>query len=217
MLQTRVGLTEVNLGAIRRTEHHHVGQFDYCINGGVTHQQGLTEARAEAVFQLIPVAVRNTPPNADAAHGIGQIALMAGRSVPDGCEAFLRTAGAQVRPEKCSDYLTPGGFFFTTKRDTNTFIVFLDNNQDEGHRVVWYDMTGREQFEWYEAFLAAGKTHNRVALTVGLRGTNLARLVTRAQVQAALLRSPSLSRRRPAHHVVPNHQWPDPVVRNLFG
>ena len=87
---------------------------------------------------------------------------------------------------------------------------------DHGHRVRWYDLTGREQYEWYEAWMDNNRTHLGVeAETRGLRGTHPARIPeTVAGIQAAIERSLTAVRHRPVGHVIPQNQWDD-VSRRL--
>ena len=184
------------------------------MSSGHCHQQGLNVDRAQAVLNVIPQPVKDHPPDADTAWGIGQIAKMADREIPDGCEALVLAGGGNIVPEKKQDYYYPGGFWFTTTTAMKNFILFLYNNQDAADRVLWYNMTGREQFEWYQAFEANGRTHARVAGTTGLRGTNLNALNTPGALAAAVAVSPSLAERRPNHHPVPPALWP--VARQLF-
>ena len=88
---------------------------------------------------------------------------------------------------------------------------------DDGHRVKWYNLTGREQYEWYDAYNRSNKTHLRnEAETRGLRGTNLNDITDQVSLVAAMDRSPSLAHRHPHAHVIPQHQWND-VVQDLFG
>jgi hypothetical protein len=188
--------------------------MDYCVNSGVAHQPTLSHTHATALFNAIPQQLKNHPTSNELAYAIGQIALQANRSIPNGCEQRLTNNGL-AQPKKAQLYIAPGGVLFTSRRSADTFILFLYNNQDDGHRCLWYDMTGREQVEWQRVFNSNGMTHNRIPQTAGLRGTNLGLLTTAAQVQAATVHSPSLSRRRPPNHPVAQNLWP--VARNLFG
>ena len=75
---------------------------------------------------------------------------------------------------------------------------------DDAHRVVWQDLTGLQQFEWYRAWTSTDGTHLRnVPATNGLRGTDPARL-NATNIEAAILRSPSLRDRRPPAAVITN-------------
>ena len=93
---------------------------------------------------------------------------------------------------------------------------------DPRHRVQWPDLTGREQYEWFECWERAGRTHLRMAnATRGLRGTDLDRLTTVHNVQAAMANSPSLATRRPAQHRINEDDWANAanaadVARQLF-
>lgn len=88
---------------------------------------------------------------------------------------------------------------------------------DDVAREKWYNLTGREQYEWYRAWERANRTHLRAgAETKGLRGTDLSRITTQAELNTAMTFSPSLSRReRPTGHLVTQHDW-DEVRNRLF-
>ena len=83
------------------------------------------------------------------------------------------------------------------------------------HRVLWPDLTGREQHEWYQAFMRLKRTAARHESTLGLRGTDLSRFTNAAEVRAAVARSPTLAVRRPDNHAVTEDEWPQPQ-RLLF-
>ena len=94
---------------------------------------------------------------------------------------------------------------------------------DTGHRVKWYNMTGREQWEWYDAWVDQDQTHLRVeSETRGLIGTDPGRILTIQALNMAMDRSPSLAGRRPANlifadgNALTDQEWNSAVVRQLF-
>ena len=87
-------------------------------------------------------------------------------------------------------------------------ISFVYENMDNGYRIQWPDLTGREQGEWIARWEDSNRDYQRAAaLTRGLRGTDIDALQTRAAVVAAMRNSPSLARRRPNNHVISEDDW----------
>jgi len=162
------------------------------------------------------IMIRGTSTNA--ALGIAYLALRVGQTVPDGCELLLEQSGVAVPKECVTYYVTPGGPLFTGKPGCDQFISFLFENMDNPDRVEWKKLTGQEQYEWYMAWTGADCSHMRhEPATRGLRGTNLARITDAANLEEAMIRSPSLADRdRPQNHVVPDADWAN-TRRNLFG
>ena len=127
----------------------------------------------------------------------------------------LDTAGVP-RPSEVTYYWSPGGPLDSGLKLSLKFISFLYQNQADGLRVKWYDLTGREQFEWYNAWVANSKTHRKVAIgnVRGLRGTDLTTITTEAELREALLVSPSAIHRRPNGHTHSVDTWTG-TKRNL--
>jgi hypothetical protein len=106
-----------------------------------------------------------------------------------------------------AQYCAPGSIQFTGIQNAKKFISFLHTNMDNGSRVKWYDMTGRQQWEWYQAWLTSGQTHLRTENnTRGLKGTDLTVLVTVEQIRAAMVLSPSLARSPKPNHIL-QYRW----------
>ena len=104
--------------------------------------------------------------------------------------------------------MVAGNFVLCNYQDGSRLISFVYENMDDGHRISWPDLTGREQGEWIARWEDCGRDFRRHEdMTRGLRGTNINTLQDRASVQAAMRMSPSLSRRRPANHVVAEDDW----------
>jgi len=92
--------------------------------------------------------------------------------------------------------------------------VLLGRN-DDCHRVVWCDLSGRE-LEWFDCWVACGCTfEQREEHTRGLRGTDLDCITDVANFRTAMTLSPSLSRHRPDNHALSAEDWTG-LVRLLF-
>ena len=209
-IKDRLGLIQPNIPAIRGGDLTAAGTLGHNRCGGFSHQQGLVDRQqAAAIFAALTPESKAKPGNVTTALGIAKVALFAERNIPDGVATFLAAQHVPVpRQDKFQDYITIGGLILKTKKEGNNFMLFLDNNMDPNVRVFSWELTGREQHEWYKAFQRAGKATVRVADTVGLRGTDLTRLTTAAEVNAAVRFSPTLARRRPDNHAVSANDWP---------
>ena len=183
------------------------GQPGFNIITQHAHMETLTAPNALLIFNAIPQAVKDGPANANLARAISMVAQNAGRTTPHGCVALL--PAGQAKAETLRYYNTPGSPIFTKKNAGAKFISFLYQNMDVGHSIPWYDMTGREQYEWYSVWEHHNHTYQRIPQTLGLRGTNLARIADPATLRIALTHSPSLSRRRPANHNIQPNAWQD--------
>ena len=145
------------------------------------------------------------------------LAIQANLAIPDGCRDPNHDGDED--PLGITFVLSPGSPLFNNRRQSAKFIAFLYANQDGGHQVSWSEMTGREQYEWFEAWERSGRSHARMEQeTRGLRGTDIfTRITTRQELDAALGVSPSLSRRAPdaqANHQVAANEW-DEAVRTI--
>lgn len=213
-IQQTVGLFVANCEAPRIGDRTREGAHGHNIISCTAHQQALTEAHALLLFNMIPNAIKDNPNNGEAAKAISLLAQNARQATPQGCQPAIGNGEAQPGP--LTYYMAPGSPLFTGKTHGSKFIAFLHENMDLNHRVRWYDLTGREQYEWYSCWNNLGRPYRRIANeTRGLRGTDLADLTDVASVTVAMARSPSLSRRRPVAHAVPNAAWDD-VARALF-
>ena len=99
-------------------------------------------------MNLIPQATQDAPQTADKAKAISILCTHADRPTPAACSLLLPQGAAKVEP--FIQFIAPGSPLFVGKIYGNKFISFLWFNMDAGHRVKWYDLTGREQWEWYE-------------------------------------------------------------------
>ncbi len=160
---------------------------------------------------------RNNPPQADAqlvAKLCNHAAVQPTKDVVRKCNiAVGRGDSEREVPVRIpmTFYMSPGGILFQGKKNAQKFIAFLYNNTDDGHRCDWGDITGREQHEWYNVWKSptcgCGWTRMEQA-TRGLRGTNLSRMTTEAEVEAVLATTPSLrKRKRPAGFHMSRDEW----------
>jgi len=213
--QTAIGLMEPNCPVPRTGERTRVGAHGVNIVSCSSHAQPLSQPDALRLWGLIPQAEKDHPQSPEHAQSLSLLAQMAGRNTPDGCADLLPNDMAQV--ENVTFYHTLGSPLFKVRQTALRFISFVYYNTDQGHRVLWQEMTGQEQYEWYNAFVAAGETYLRhEQATNGLRGTNMDRIHNAPQLAAVMQRSPSVAHRRSPHHRIPAQQW-DTVRRNLFG
>ena len=140
--------------------------------------------------------------------------------LPEGCTDLLAAQQPAIPLESLDSityYVTTGNPLFTGKPGCNKFISFVYLNMDDGFRVKWYNLTGREQYEWYRAYERSNGTHLRnVAETRGLRGTNVNDITDQVSLTRAMENSPSLATRYPQGHVISPQEWDDVRV-NLFG
>jgi len=212
-MEARVGLARPNVGLLRRNKQSTTSILGDQLTGGHSHMQGMRVDPARALLDALPAALKDAPPDANIATAVSHLADYAGVPRPDGCVNFFPNAPVPIpAPPKTTEYLTPGGIIFPNIVQAEDFIRFLDANMwGSPHRLHWWEMTGRERFEWYKAFVAAEYTPQRVEqFTLGLRGTDIDLITTPAQLRAAALRSPSLvsegrEDERDAHPLANNH------------
>ena len=214
-IQRIVGLRKQNCETPRAGDRSRIGEPGYDINTCNAYMQSLSNTQATIIWGLIPDAAKNNPADANAAVAISLMAQNAGQGTPNACARLL--PNGQANAPNIVYCVSPGSPIYIGKDGMTRFISFLYTNMDEGHRVKWYDLTGREQYEWFECWSNHGRGYQRIQETVGLCGTNLNRITTVAALTAATMRSPSLKDCRPAGHPIPAGQWTN-VARNLgFG
>ena len=220
-VQVSIDLRVPNCETMRRGDRTRAGQQAPDMISSYAHMTPLSQAAAEYLFVSLPANVRDDPGNAQRAGYVAQLAHNAGRMAPAGCATLLPDHG--IPDAGVTIYWSPGSAIFTGRTDASKFASFVSRNMDEGYFIAWKHLTGEEQWEWTEAWRRAGKTHVRVENeTRGLAGTDLGLLTTVANVRAAMVVSPSLSRRRPAQHPVNAADWTNaanaavPAQRRLF-
>ena len=120
----------------------------------------LSTAAARIIFDAIPPATLNNPPDVATATAYAQLAQNAGRPITPGCAALLPDGATELQSRRA--LLSPGGILFRGRLDSNKFISFLWLNMDPGYRIQWPDLTGREQYEWFDCWERAGRTHLRM-------------------------------------------------------
>ena len=217
-IQRAVGLRSPVCEIPRLGDRTTTGERDECQVPSYAHMETMSTQEAAAVFAVVPDNDKNAPGSYHLAMGISKLASNAADNTPAGCGRRIRQGGGEPAP--CRFYCAIGGKLYTTFAEANKAIAFIYVNMDQGFRVQWNDLTGHEQWEWLECYERNGKTHTRVADSVGLRGTDIGRLHTAQEVENAMLRSPSLNRRRPNNHAVTQAEWDaanEAVNRVLFG
>lgn len=212
-IQRAVGLQVMNCPVPRLGNRTREGARGFDINSSRVHMNPMPVGRALLAYNAIPQATKDNPGNPDLADAIAMLARNAGQQIPPGCQQLLPNGQPTIEELAC--IVTPGSPIILGRGASSRYIMFLYQNTDTGYRIKYYNMTGREQYEWHDAWVRCGRTHIRVeAETRGLRGTDLNVITTAAQLQAALVRSPSLADRRPANHNIADPQWNN-VRRNL--
>jgi hypothetical protein len=215
-IQRKVGLQEPNCMVPRTGHRTRVGVHAHDIISCNSHMQPLTQVDADNLYRAIPEDIKNDPQDANLARAISLLGQNAGRGTPPGCKRLLPNDQAEQEP--VTYYLSPGSPIFKEKSQGVQFIAFVNVNMDDTHAVKWYDLTGREQFEWFTCWNDNNKTYQRVDGSLGLRGTDPDRITTRDELRAAMTRSPGLARRRPRGHSVRRDDWYaiEDLVRVLF-
>jgi hypothetical protein len=213
-IQRAVGLARPNIHVPRRGNRSCEGESGYDIITSRAHENRISQADALLLLGIIPDAVKDNPASPAIANAVGLIAEHAGRTIPDGCADALQNG--RVESSTVSYYWTPAGPIVEGIAAANKFICFLYRNMDRDYRIKWYNLTGREQWEWYRCWISCGRDHNRrEPETRGLAGTDLHRIVNRHELEAALTVSPSLAeRRRPSGHTIEDRRWRT-VVRSV--
>jgi len=173
------------------------------------HAGTMEREHAKFIWDSVSNDVKTGPTNTDQAMSIATLARLAGEETPDECRAMLDTAGIPL-PNGWTYYWTPGSPIETSgKQKSAKFISFVNRNMEPDLRVKWYNLSGREQFEWFKAWVTNDRTHDKVepAKVLGLRGTNVTTLDSVERLRVALVVSPSLVQRRPADHTITAEEW----------
>lgn len=214
-IQIAVGLRKAHCDLPRIGDKTCPGDMSHDMNSCWCVQDSFTTQGATTLWNTIPQATKNQPPNAHVAYQLCLLAKIAGQDATPRMRHFVPNFDRANFGK--TFYVAPGSALFEGFRASHRFIAFLFVNMDDVARVKWYNMTGREQYEWYRAWERAGRTHTRVTNeTDGLKGTDLARITTQAELTAAMIRSPSLGRRhRPNGHAIIQADW-DETVQRLF-
>lgn len=216
-IQHSVGLGSANCNTPRKGDRTMEGDSGYSVNTSYAHMDPFKKHEAVRLWEALPDAIKDNPGSPEMAKVLGKTAMIAGEAVTPGIRAAIGHGG-EPEPDDVTIYIAPGGPLFKGIGASNKFISFLFLNMDPEHRVKWYDLTGREQYEWYQCWLANAQTHQAMpATTVGLRGTDLDRITTVPELEAALVHTPTLKDRRPAGHAVTDVEWADSVRHTLFG
>ena len=214
-IQDAVGLRKAMCEVPRVGDKTCPGEQSYNQNSSWCISDTFTKDGARVLWNMITPARKNAPANREAAYWLALLAKIAERDPTPGMLDEIPNAGDKSFGVKF--YVAPGSPLFEGFRSSHKFIAFVFTNMDDNSRVKWYNLTGREQYEWYRAWERAGRTHLAAPNeTIGLHGTDLNRITNQAELNAAMLFSPSLGRRtRPANHAVTQHDW-DEVRQRLF-
>ena len=193
-IQEAVGLLLSNVVVPKSGDRRAVGDYGHDQLGSTSYNQSFDQDQCKLLFRNLKDAAKNAP-SPPLAEAVALLAQTAGHDPPEGCANVL-TNGRAV-PEPVITFIVAGGHLITGRKKSDKLVSFLFHNMDNGKRTKWSEMTGREQFEWVEAWEAHDCTHRRVEGTKGLRGTNLSTLTTTNAIEAALVVSPSSFKRRP--------------------
>jgi len=214
-IETFVGLRKPNITVPRKGDRNTVGDFGANIIGSESFQQGMTQEEAAALWTEISDNAKNNPGTVMLATVVSKTAQLAEKRVPAGCLAMLN--GVEPKPEPVSVACTLGGPIVIGHTIAPKFISFLFLNMDNNSRVKWTELTGQQQYEWYEAWERCECTYERVEnQTRGLMGTDVTTLTTPHAIEDAMLLSPSLGKRRPDAHPVDEDTWNEMAKRLSF-
>ena len=219
-LLTRVGLRPTTTVGPREGEKKrtHDSEGPNTVSG-IEYVKGFREEDARLIYNDLPRHLKDAPPNSEVAKDLSLLSQMGGMPTADSIRKQLM--GKQAILSKVEQWNSAGTPIFDTELEMQEFIVFLFENMDNGHRVLWENMTGYERNEWYAAFWRCPDGEEpceRAAdRTVGLMGTDPERILdTPASLRRALENSPSLKiRGKPAH--VADDNWGTEGGRNLDG
>ncbi len=204
-----IGLYQPNSREPRDGDAVRVGERGDDIVTCVTHKSPIPQPLAQILYNRLPDAMKNTPADINEAIAVAHLAWHADVALPNPCRDLIRHAG-QTLPVGVTYYCSPGSPIINGKNEACRFISFIHKNTVRRYRTQWCDMTGSEQFEWYKAWVDAGKTHDRLINqtgVLGLRGTDISLITSQAQLTSALERSPSVARRRPVTHRLSAAVW----------
>ena len=206
-LQATVGLGEPHIGRPRNGEGVVTGRSRPDCIAAQGFPPRMARNEAEALWNAVDQNTKDNPGDPLLAVALGKVATIAGIEVPQSIRDNIGTADPDSL--RC-DYVTAiGNTLLADKTTCLKFITYYYVNTTDEHRVLWKDLKGIEQHEWVKAWIAAGKTHDRDPIhTVGLRGTDINALTTRAQITGAMRNSPSLrARGRPQGHPLDDAAW----------
>ena len=213
-IQEIVGLLAMSNSGPRQNDSAMVGEMDCKTNSSIIHYAAMPANYAEIALSAIPQETKNNPGTAEMATAIG----FAQVSIPQGCVPLLTGGKPAVEANVATCYISPGSPIFKGKVASNRLILYLFQNMHPDHRVKWYDMTGREQFEWYDAWVKSNKGFEvdpSPENVLGLRGTDVNNTITTEEIlTTAISKHPSLGGRRPNGHVIPKDTW-NGVARRL--
>ena len=217
-VQQRVGLDIPSCNAPRRGNRNATGLQGTNILSCCAHQVALSTEEARSIWGLMDANRRDNPTNANDAMAIANIAHTAGEDVPAVVMGLLPPDHALRKGVPIEYVISIGGYLSSNKDKVAKFISFLNRNMDRATWVRWELMTGQEQGEWYRAWRYCRYAYTRhEPETRGLRGTDPSRMSTLTDVIEGLARSPSLARRVPDDHPVPQADWTNEIRRQLFG
>ena len=171
---------------------------------GIAYVKGFRQEDALLIYNDLPRSRKDNPPDSEVAKDLSLLSQMGGKPTADSIREKLMGRQAKLPdPEQWNSAGTP---IFDTQLEMQEFIVFLFENMDDGHRVLWGNLTGYERNEWYAAFSTgpnnAERCERAADRTVGLMGTNPTRIQDDpASISRALLISPSLKIRGKPDHV----------------
>lgn len=220
MRQQTMELMKANCETPRVGDRTRQGEQGSNIISCCAHMQPPSTTQAQFLYDNFPQNLKDAPGNVENATAIAILANNASRTVTQGCSDLLPPGG--LPDAGITFYMSAGSYIFANRQDSTKLIAFVWENMDDRYRVPWPDLTGREQAEWLEAWERSNRNYQRrEQLTRGLRGTDLARLQDRDSVTEAMRTTPSLSRRRPIGHVVPEDDWNEAardagVMHHLF-
>ena len=214
-IQEAVGLRKATCEVPRTGDKTRPGEHNYNQNSSWCIQDSFTTEGASTIWNMIPPEKRNAPADKHEAYQLALLAKNANKKPSSGVRKLIPDCDA--KRFGTTFYITPGSGLFEGFRASHKLISFVYTNMDDNSREKWYNLTGREQFEWYRTWERAGRTHLRVPNeTIGLRGTDLNRIKSQSDLNDAMIFSPSLGRRRrPTNHPVTQNDW-DEVVNRLF-
>lgn len=188
----------------------------YSGSGGITvyhHNFMCRKAHALTIWNHLPPNHKANPPSEDAAMAYAQIADAAGIEIPQSIRDQLPAPGSDNYQEFFVTVLSPGSMVIPGAMKIKQFIVFIWVNTVPQFRMRYSDMTGREQYEWTEAWKHSSEGfHQNEQRTLGLVGTDLHSIRTSKQLRDCLNRSPSLRNRRPRHHILSKSKWEQAAV-----
>lgn len=220
-IQGRLQMYGPNVTVPREGDRSATGQHGPSIMSANTYGAGFPQESARICWDGLREDWLHHPQSAEEAVAYFRLAKFAGvDSIPEAVTQYLSNNDIPRPPTVVWD-ISPGVPKFTTETDSKRFIAFLASNMDPAHAVQVPDMTLREIWEWFEAYVRCGRTHQRRAdETRGLRGTDMGAITNNDQLRAAIARSPTASRRRPANHAIAEDDWnrisqADPVARLL--